>query len=38
MDGYWPYGAVIEDSARNLYGLASIGGRPGGSGTVFELY
>jgi uncharacterized repeat protein (TIGR03803 family) len=35
-DGGYPFGRVILDSARNLYGTTSQGG-PSGSGTVFEL-
>jgi uncharacterized repeat protein (TIGR03803 family) len=35
-DGGNPWTAVIMDQAENLYG-ATIGGGPGGSGTVFEL-
>ncbi len=35
-DGAWPAGALIFDSAGNLYGTASAGGE-GGGGTVFEL-
>ena len=36
MDGRWPDGGLVEDSAGNLYGTTSDGGS-GGGGTVFEL-
>ena len=35
-DGYWPFGALVFDSAGNLYGATGSGGS-GGGGTVFEL-
>lgn len=35
-DGGYPFGPVILDNARNIYGTTTEGG-PAGSGTVFEL-
>jgi uncharacterized repeat protein (TIGR03803 family) len=35
-DGYEPYGNVIEDAARNLFGTTYAGGA-NGRGTVFEI-
>ena len=39
-DGQWPYGALAQDSAGNLYGTASAGGSTPGStgyGVVYQL-
>ena len=35
-DGAWPYGGLVTDSAGNLYGMTSHGGK-GGNGLVFVI-